>query len=570
MRFAYIDSQGKEVGIPSVEALQLRIELGAIAESTMFFDANADRWAPAVEHEIFRTLQREIAEKEGGEFVAPPPPTLAPPEVEEPAAPAPPPTEPTAPPAPVTGPGAEQGEDILAGLTLSGPGEGVADEESGVIDPAHSLEGQLDDLGFDFTTVVEGEEEEEEPPAPAETGTPFDFGDFGALEVEGGEPEEPPAPDTGGMELESRLSEQEFGAGSGVAEGGMELERPMSEYTPERPPSWMDEEEREPPPRSAPPPPPPPPPAEAGGSDSYLHLAAAGREREESERKAKAREVAAQKGTDTPRAKPAPPPPEEKSSSMGLIAVVGVLVLVAGGGWLGWSMFHGAGEAPTEETRTYEQVDIPPLPAEMEPTFRSLAASAQQDLGARIAASAVEAGLPDQPDPDWLGGVYLASASQYAQVAEYWNAMNAWLEDVRGREEQLFREAFEARMDSASVAEADRQVLVERASAGFRSALRERDPVYDDFAAVAQASLGLHDFLLANEESIEYEPAAGGISRDPVLEAVPATKALGDEMWERVDRITDALEGMDALTDRVTTGRLIALTAERLGRTAIH
>ena len=74
MRFVYIDSQGKEVPIPTVEALALRIELGAITEATRFYDAAADRWAPAGEHEIFRSLTRELEDKSGG-FVAPPPGT---------------------------------------------------------------------------------------------------------------------------------------------------------------------------------------------------------------------------------------------------------------------------------------------------------------------------------------------------------------------------------------------------------------------------------------------------------------------------------------------------------------
>ena len=42
MRFAYIDSNGNEVPIPSVDALALRIELGAITEETELYDAQAD------------------------------------------------------------------------------------------------------------------------------------------------------------------------------------------------------------------------------------------------------------------------------------------------------------------------------------------------------------------------------------------------------------------------------------------------------------------------------------------------------------------------------------------------
>ena len=60
MRFAYIDTRGNEVTIPSVDALRLRIELGAILDDTQFHDANTGKWAPAGEHEIYRTLKREL------------------------------------------------------------------------------------------------------------------------------------------------------------------------------------------------------------------------------------------------------------------------------------------------------------------------------------------------------------------------------------------------------------------------------------------------------------------------------------------------------------------------------
>ncbi|MCG6958126.1 MAG: hypothetical protein LJF04_19225, partial [Gemmatimonadetes bacterium] len=63
MRFAYIDSQGNQVAIPSVEALGLRIELGAIGPDTQLYDGQADRWGPASSHEIFHTLSRGISEE---------------------------------------------------------------------------------------------------------------------------------------------------------------------------------------------------------------------------------------------------------------------------------------------------------------------------------------------------------------------------------------------------------------------------------------------------------------------------------------------------------------------------
>ncbi len=85
MRFAYIDSQGNEVAIPSVEALGLRIELGAIGPDTELYDAQAERWGPAHTHEIYHTLSRDSSDEDG--FVAPPPPVAPPPSAEEPVAP---------------------------------------------------------------------------------------------------------------------------------------------------------------------------------------------------------------------------------------------------------------------------------------------------------------------------------------------------------------------------------------------------------------------------------------------------------------------------------------------------
>src|SRR5690606_21419672 len=118
MRFAYIDSQGNEVPIPSVDALALRIELGAIGPDTELYDAQADRWAPAEAHEIFHTLSRDVA-GEGFLVPAPPPPPDEPPGQAEGDAPPSPPERP-APPA---------AEEPL-GLTLAPPGSGAPDGDA--------------------------------------------------------------------------------------------------------------------------------------------------------------------------------------------------------------------------------------------------------------------------------------------------------------------------------------------------------------------------------------------------------------------------------------------------------
>jgi hypothetical protein len=53
------------------------------------------------------------------------------------------------------------------------------------------------------------------------------------------------------------------------------------------------------------------------------------------------------------------------------------------------------------------------------------------------------------------------------------------------------------------------------------------------------------------------------------LEAVPNSTALGDEMLERVDRVTEALADLGTL-DRVTRERLTAALITRLGQIGIQ
>ena len=97
----------------------------------------------------------------------------------------------------------------------------------------------------------------------------------------------------------------------------------------------------------------------------------------------------------------------------------------------------------------------------------------------------------------------------------------------------------------------------------------DRRVVYKRLEAVIDASLSLHEFLVANQDRITYDPAAGGASRDPVLEAVPDDPKIGKEMGDLMFAITQSLDGLGAL-DRVTTDRLLELFSEQLGAVPIR
>jgi hypothetical protein len=248
-----------------------------------------------------------------------------------------------------------------------------------------------------------------------------------------------------------------------------------------------------------------------------------------------------------------------------------VVLLLVGGGWFSWNSFRN--RQVTRATAPEEidpPVAIPTIPAELEPRLQAVAAAAKTDWLAELRTQIpAERGLPAEPDRAWLGGSYLADASLHASVGEYWGALSDYLADVQDRDEEIFVSFFRARLDSAAVTGPDAETLGERARAGFQAARPDRRVVYRRLGAVIDAAMGLHEFLVTNEDEIEYDPAAGGSSRDPVLEAVPATPELGDAMWSRVDRITESLDGMGAL-DRVTTERLLELFVAQMEAVAIR
>jgi len=111
-------------------------------------------------------------------------------------------------------------------------------------------------------------------------------------------------------------------------------------------------------------------------------------------------------------------------------------------------------------------------------------------------------------------------------------------------------------------------MFVERADSGFVAARGGRLEAYGLMDDLINASLDLHTFLLDNEENITYQPASAGMS-DPVLEAVPSTEALGEQMWSQMDGITDALARLGTL-DRVTRERLFAVLFDRIRRAGIQ
>jgi hypothetical protein len=608
MRFVYIDSQDKEVSVPGVDALRLRIELGAIVDETMVYDASTDRWAPAADHEIFRTLKRELDGPEGGRYTAPPPPPVTPPPPVAPPAPpaadddvasleslapddeapapevptgSPPASEPPAPSEPF--PLAPNPFEALEGPTPiyddATDGEDAVDAASARPDEP-AAPGAEWDLGIDLTLDegVADPVEEAEPATPVvpddeSADRPFDFGAYGELELEA-PPGGVPTDDDG---AEGPAHGEEGGSSDGIEGmedlgGGLDLEPSLADSPDGVMPPWMtgqpspDEPDPDEPPAwtqgTSPAESPPPAPLDGDFPD-----------RDSVRRKLEARRaVEARGGRTAPRSAPGSAGPQRrpvKRRRRGLALPLGLAVLavvgIAGGWYAGVQLFAGDdGAAPDAPT-----VTLPALPDRLEPRLRTLSQRATRTMIEGLAALPEREAVPPEPDPDWLGGRYMANASAYPGIPLYWQAVSDWVAAMRTRDDEFFRQAYRDQVAAEGLAADDAQLLLVRGQAGFEAAERDRGLVYDQLDAVARSALSLHAFLEANESDIDFEPAVGGLSRDPVLEAVPASEELGDEMWQRVGEITDALDAL-GLLDRVTTARLADVFFEKLGATPIR
>lgn len=557
MRFAYIDSNGNEVPIPSVDALALRIELGAITESTQLYDAQADEWGPAHTHEIFHTLSRDVAGDEG--FVAPPP--VAPPSTPPPSTPAPeaPSAEAPAPESPeeqlplagsFPGEGQEdtaseaasneEFEDGAFGLTLA-PVEDEADDAPAVEDaaPAGDMtdDGEDDGLaGLDLAPAASSQDDEpmdlaSPKESPADEGAVFDFGGMeDGLELEEAfeAPDEEPmdlAPPAGGGDLDGGMeleTSMEFDTGGFDAgdDSSLDLETPMSEFSPEEPPSWMEEDEA----------------ASGGDVLDFSSVSATADTATEGDVPLRDRR--------TPRNKPSPPK-HRKQRNLAPAIVATVLLLAVGiGGYVAWPLVSdrlaSSGEPDVPE------VVLPALDQELMPVMREASADALAAVFEEARQAWTGSSPVQEPPAEWLEGIYLANAGDYPAAEEFWSGMGDFMDRVRGIDLATFDAVLGAELQARGLPGAQMAAIRERADSGFVAATPERAAVYDRFEELIDASLALHTFLVANQEQIEYAPAAAVIT-DPVLEVDPASEEIRDAMEGLLDEVLASLNALQAL-----------------------
>ena len=504
MRFAYIDSQGNEVVIPTEDALRLRIELGAIVEGTSFFDGAADRWAPAGDHEVFHRLKRELTDRD----------EVGPLAIAD------------------LGPEPDRVDLPPIAARRDPPAHRVAPPKASE-SPVPAAADAGDEAAFDFGDFGELDLEQagqiparSTSPAPESPALAYELAPASPDEPEGdpwtvpGRDSWPPEPEGfGRTPATESMDSVGFGDEPAPDSGPSSTSYDPDDDTPD----WLKDD-----PEFGDAPAGETPPATYPTREQV-------RDRYEGDLPAAA---------GTSRARP-PRRPGWARLVAGLVGVIGV----AGAGWWLW---NGWGPEPLEADVV---VEIPSIAPSLQPVFRTAHEIARAELVDSLLLLPAREALADEPDADWLSGRYMATAGGFDGVRLYWETFGRYEQIMRAREEEIFLKTFASALDTVPLPGDDRAAVEARALALFRAGSPEREAVYAQLRAVVDAALSLHLFLEQNEDNIVHEPA-GGLSRDPVLEAVPITDALGEEMWNRVADITSALDALGFL-DRVTTERLL-------------
>ncbi len=183
------------------------------------------------------------------------------------------------------------------------------------------------------------------------------------------------------------------------------------------------------------------------------------------------------------------------------------------------------------------------LPAGLEAEAEALWAALPQRINRIVDSLRVEAGLPETPPREWLSGFYMANADEFAAVPGFWRAYEGFVAELQARDEALVRQAADEHLDTRALPGPDRRRMVLLLEARRPEVAPVRDERYRNLRRTADEALAFHEFLVLNTSLIRYAPAlGGGVSADPVLEAVAETPEVRRQLEAHLDRIFGALD----------------------------
>ena len=156
----------------------------------------------------------------------------------------------------------------------------------------------------------------------------------------------------------------------------------------------------------------------------------------------------------------------------------------------------------------------------------------------------LQRGLPNAPPADWLSGYYLANATEFPELRQFWVGHGRLLQDVRAADESVFLNALSEGMGLLEASPADIARIEVHLRARYDAAASPRLERYEQLTSVAATALELHTFLSDRTGSLEYTPAlgTGTPARDPVLEVATEDPAVRRELNLRLDALVEALD----------------------------
>ena len=193
-----------------------------------------------------------------------------------------------------------------------------------------------------------------------------------------------------------------------------------------------------------------------------------------------------------------------------------------------------------------EELGAPPEGDEAVPAL-ALQGLMTRELETLMDSVRIEMGLEVIPPSGWLGGQYLSGASRFTEVSGFWEDYSAFVERLAAEDQALYREAavraWEAAEGEGVETPAGPGAFLEAIDQRYTLVGEARQVRYERRLAVARAAGELHAFLVEREGEIEYAPAlGGGVSADPVLEAVPMNSQVRRELELHLDRLFQALD----------------------------
>jgi len=238
--------------------------------------------------------------------------------------------------------------------------------------------------------------------------------------------------------------------------------------------------------------------------------------------------------------------PSERSGRGGLMAaaVAGVLILVVGG----WFLLAGGGSDEPDPVALESSVPASPPPPTLPPPPAGAGDQVQAGLQGvedrfQVIRDSLRAELDLAPAPprEWLGGAYLADATAFPQVRDFWEGYEEFLRQMQPLDRQIYLEGVETGLEGWGGG-GDHPIMAyfEERYSGLRSFRMAR---YESLAAVTRAALNLHDVLARHRAQISFSPAVGrGVSADPILEAVIPEGPVRQEVEAALDQVFRALD----------------------------